>query len=229
MSNKQYYYSRNGGNAIGPFDIAGLLEKIEHDDFVWCQGMDWTKASETPELAKFFKTQVVTQNQPSKPIPTPAEDSSKKIKQILSSLSILSKRVSTKGGFPYSKWANFAKHFPYSQKVTFDNCLVYYDDTLFGKGDDGFMITEDVFMWRNLLTEPQFLFLHPNAPGFVKDAELVRVTFISGNPNKLLVCNRASEKLFNGGFEVNLTFAESPEILAQKINELVLEIKKSKS
>ena len=53
-----YYYSDNG-NAIGPFSLSGLLEKIGPETLVYREGIDWTNAKEVQELKKFFKVEKV--------------------------------------------------------------------------------------------------------------------------------------------------------------------------
>ena len=51
----KYYYQKNG-NTFGPITIDELLERVDADTLVYCEGISWLKAKEVPELIKFFKT-----------------------------------------------------------------------------------------------------------------------------------------------------------------------------
>ena len=42
---------------FGPFEISDLLEQINKDSLVYYEGIKWTKASEIPELKKYFITE----------------------------------------------------------------------------------------------------------------------------------------------------------------------------
>jgi uncharacterized membrane protein YhaH (DUF805 family) len=53
-SETQFFYSEDE-KALGPFNIAQLLEKITRDHLVWREGMEWTAAKNVPELSKFFE------------------------------------------------------------------------------------------------------------------------------------------------------------------------------
>jgi hypothetical protein len=50
----KYFYLDEAGVDYGPFEIAELLEKIDKNTLVYYQGINWTKASEIPELKRFF-------------------------------------------------------------------------------------------------------------------------------------------------------------------------------
>lgn len=49
-----WFYSVNE-NQFGPFELVDLIPKIEKETLVWREGIEWTKASEVPELNKFFE------------------------------------------------------------------------------------------------------------------------------------------------------------------------------
>lgn len=49
----KYFYSKNGVE-YGPIELSELLNHIEKDTLVYFQGISWTKASEIPELKRYF-------------------------------------------------------------------------------------------------------------------------------------------------------------------------------
>ena len=65
-----------------------------------------------------------------------------------------SKNVYYHPHFDESKLKEFKK--AVSKKVPIENeeILIYYDDTFFGSGDNGFVITENRIIWKNILTAP---------------------------------------------------------------------------
>ncbi len=48
------------------------------------------------------------------------------------------------------KFTNFKINMDIGENDTDSVCLLYYDDTLFGSGDDGFMLTKNAFSWHNM-------------------------------------------------------------------------------
>ena len=57
----KYFYLDEAGVDYGPFEISELLERIDKDTLVYFKGINWTKASEIPELKRYFheETKVV--------------------------------------------------------------------------------------------------------------------------------------------------------------------------
>ena len=51
----KYFYTDNSVE-YGPFEISDLLEQINKDTLVYFEGINWTKASEIPELSKYFNS-----------------------------------------------------------------------------------------------------------------------------------------------------------------------------
>jgi hypothetical protein len=49
-----FYYYNKDGKSQGPLNLVELLESIDRETMVWREGIDWTVASELPELVKFF-------------------------------------------------------------------------------------------------------------------------------------------------------------------------------
>ena len=54
----KYFYLDEEGVDYGPFEISELLEKIDRDTLVYFKGINWTKASEIPELKRYFPEEV---------------------------------------------------------------------------------------------------------------------------------------------------------------------------
>ncbi len=53
------YYCLIDEVQYGPYDVATLISKIDRDTLVWREGIEWIKASEAPELKKFFPAPIV--------------------------------------------------------------------------------------------------------------------------------------------------------------------------
>ena len=53
------YYCLINEVQYGPYDVATLISKIDRDTLVWREGIEWIKASDTPELKKFFPEPIV--------------------------------------------------------------------------------------------------------------------------------------------------------------------------
>lgn len=62
-----------------------------------------------------------------------------------------------KGGINEKKYTKFIK----KNKFTFliDDCIFQYDDTLFGAGDNGFIITQNAIYWSNIAQESKSLYI----------------------------------------------------------------------
>ncbi len=72
----KYFYVENNVE-YGPVEISELLKYINKDSLIYFEGINWTKASEIPELKKFFvieekiveKVKVVEKKSTEKPLP----------------------------------------------------------------------------------------------------------------------------------------------------------------
>lgn len=54
----KYFYLDERGVDYGPFEISELLEVIDKNTLVYYKGINWTKASEIPELKRYFHEEV---------------------------------------------------------------------------------------------------------------------------------------------------------------------------
>jgi len=54
----KYFYLDERGVDYGPFEISELLEVIDKDTLVYYKGINWTKASEVPELKRYFHEEI---------------------------------------------------------------------------------------------------------------------------------------------------------------------------
>ena len=50
---KEWYFIENDVQ-YGPFQLSELLDKINRNSFVWCDGIDWMTAEDVPDLQKYF-------------------------------------------------------------------------------------------------------------------------------------------------------------------------------
>jgi hypothetical protein len=50
---KEWYFIENDVQ-YGPFQLSELLDKINRDSLVWCDGIDWMIAEDVPDLQKYF-------------------------------------------------------------------------------------------------------------------------------------------------------------------------------
>jgi len=57
----KYFYQKNGVT-YGPITVDELLERVDADTMVYCDGASWSKAKDLPELSKFFKNQQKASN-----------------------------------------------------------------------------------------------------------------------------------------------------------------------
>ncbi|MEY2793011.1 MAG: domain 2 [Bacteroidota bacterium] len=68
----KYFYLDEEGVDYGPFEISELLEKIDRDTLVYFKGINWTKASEIPELKRYFPEEVKVVEKVIEKVPLPA-------------------------------------------------------------------------------------------------------------------------------------------------------------
>jgi len=68
----KYFYLDEEGVDYGPFEISELLEKIERDTLVYFKGINWTKASEIPELKRYFPEEIKVVEKVIEKVPLPA-------------------------------------------------------------------------------------------------------------------------------------------------------------
>lgn len=68
----KYFYLDEEGVDYGPFEISELLEKIDRDTLVYFKGINWTKASEIPELKRYFPEDVKVVEKVIEKVPLPA-------------------------------------------------------------------------------------------------------------------------------------------------------------
>lgn len=54
------------------------------------------------------------------------------------------------------KMENFLKYY-ISMEIDIDSIILYYDNTIFGSGKDGFMMTDKLFMWRFMGEEDMYI------------------------------------------------------------------------
>lgn len=50
---KEWYFIEHDVQ-YGPFQLSELLDKINRETLVWCEGIEWTIAEDQPELQKYF-------------------------------------------------------------------------------------------------------------------------------------------------------------------------------
>jgi hypothetical protein len=55
MDAHQYYYSKNGEPAKGPFNLVQLLERVDKDHLIWRNSIDCMTLTDVGELYKFFQ------------------------------------------------------------------------------------------------------------------------------------------------------------------------------
>jgi hypothetical protein len=160
-----------------------------------------------------------------------SEDLESKINSILKNsegLNILGKKLYFKGGIDPKKWRNFTNQYKNFPIGNIDDCYVYFDSTVFGSGDDGFMLTKNLFCWKNIFDKATCLYNHSAVEGFNQKAETIR--FYNLNGNDIGVVNGASmhEAGESPGFKVNsnkslIDIAKTVEVL----NKLLQVIKAS--
>ena len=68
----KYFYLDEEGVDYGPFEISELLEKIDRDTLVYFKGINWTKASEIPELKRYFPEEIKVVEKVIEKVPLPA-------------------------------------------------------------------------------------------------------------------------------------------------------------
>jgi hypothetical protein len=68
----KYFYLDEEGVDYGPFEISELLEKIDRDTLVYFKGINWTKASEIPELKRYFPEKIKVVEKVIEKVPLPA-------------------------------------------------------------------------------------------------------------------------------------------------------------
>lgn len=105
-------------------------------------------------------------------------------------LNIMGGRLNVKGQIDEKKWRNFSKQYDSIQIGTIDDCYIYFDNTVFGGGDDGFMMTKNLFCWKNKFSKPLSTFNSERVPGYKAGADTARFYLWKDSFN---VCNGASE------------------------------------
>jgi hypothetical protein len=230
MDAHQYYYSKNGEPAKGPFNLVELLERVDKDHLVWRDGIDWTPVAEVPELMKFFSVQ------PNKASNILRDQNSsgnyaQSLSEILNSINVINsneaafKKLYTQGRNDLKKWNNFSKNFAPTTVGSINDCLVYYDNTMFGKGDDGFLLTRNAFCWKNFMESGLNTWNRQDVPIFLASAETIG--FKVHDSSTILVVNKASEHLIDGGYRVSCNFVNDKAGLVEQLNKLLRLVKQN--
>jgi len=230
MDAHQYFYSKNGEPAKGPFNLVQLLERVDKDHLIWRDGIDWMPVTEVPELKKFFQvndgssSSKVTNN-------VGTGNSNQALANILKQIDVINdaegafKKLYTPSRMDAKKWANFAKNFTPAAVGSINDCLVYCDNTMFGKGDDGFLITRTAFCWRNFMETGLHTWNRRDVPNFESGAETVG--FKVNDSASFLVVNKASEHLVGGGYRVQCNFVNDKAGLVEQLNALLRLVKQN--
>jgi hypothetical protein len=230
MDSHQYYYSKNGEPAKGPFNLVQLLERVDKDHLIWRDGIDWMPVTGVPELKKFFQ---VNDGSSSSKGTNKVEtgNSNQALVKILKEIDAINeaegslKKLYTQSRMDAKKWSNFAKNFTPALVGSLNDCLVYYDNTMFGKGDDGFLITRTTFCWRNFLETGLHTWNRRDVPSFESTAETVG--FKVNDSSSILVVNRASEHIVDGGYRVQCNFVSDKLALVEQLNRLLRLLKQN--
>jgi hypothetical protein len=230
MDSHQYYYSKNGEPAKGPFNLVQLLERVDKDHLIWRDGIDWTPVTEVPELVKFFSAQPIKAANKSGGHSS-SGNYDQALSEILMHVNVINdagggfKKLYTQGRIDLKKWGNFTKNFAPTTIGSMNDCLVYYDNTMFGKGDDGFLFTKQAFCWKNLMESGLNTWNRHDAPNFSGAAETVG--FKVHDSATILVVNKASEHLVDGGFRVSCNFVNDKAGLVEQLNKLLRLVKQN--
>jgi hypothetical protein len=91
-----------------------------------------------------------------------------------SNLNLMGSKLYLKGQIDSKKWKNFAAQFDSNQIGTIDDCYLYFDNTVFGSGDDGFMMTKNLFCWKNKFSKPLATFNTKLVKGYQVGADTSR-------------------------------------------------------
>ena len=210
----EYFYVDIHNNAQGPFGRAELMEIINEDTIVWREGIDWTIAKKIKELKKLFNK-----------VPESKKTSVYNDEEILKCLNKIKNQwaqnnsLYIKGNIDYKKHNNLACNIS-SVNSSIEDCLIYYDNTLFGKGDNGFILNKNYFAWKNNDFEiGEFMYINENTFGFEPAAELIK--FNVGTTESIVAVNQASINIINGGHTVNIHQLKKPNLFIEPLNELL--------
>jgi hypothetical protein len=103
------------------------------------------------------------------------------ILKMVEGLNKMSEKIYLKGRIDPKKWRNFTNQYKNFPIGNIDDCYVYFDNTIFGSGDDGFMLTKNLFCFKNKFEKGTFLYNHSAVEGFNQKAETMRFYNIGGS------------------------------------------------
>lgn len=215
----EYFYVDIHNNSQGPFKQSDLMKIINEDTVIWREGIEWTEAKKIPELKNYFSIE--------KNFVKKSNSEKKYLSQDEEILICLNKMKNQwprqnslyfKGAIDYRKWNNLASKIgPLVGNI--DDCLIYFDVTVFGNGDNGFILTKNIFAWKNNFESATFMYINKNSPGFLIDAELIKFNFTQNHiiaVNQGFVGPEGGHKIF-----VNISLNPNLNLFIKFLNELL--------